>query len=176
MSRKTLGVFALVLAPAVLLAQKTSYDYDKTASFDGFKSYALRDGTSVGDPLIDKRIVAALESELKAKGLAPNDANPDVAVLYHVAFDKEKDISAWSSGGGRYGYRWGGGWGTTDVRVSEILVGTLVIDIADAKNNAVVWRGIGVKEVDVQAKPDKREKNINEAVKKILKNYPPKAK
>ena len=56
------------------------------------------------------------------------------------------------------------------------LVGTLVIDMADAKKNQLVWRGMGVKEVNTQAKPEKRDKSINEAVKKIFKNYPPKQK
>ena len=40
----------------------------------------------------------------------------------------------------------------------------------------VVWRGMGVKEVDTQAKADKRDKNIASAVKKILKDFPPKKK
>ena len=69
-----------------------------------------------------------------------------------------------------------GDWGTTDVRVNEILVGTLVIDIVDANKKELAWRGMGVREVDVQAKADKRDKNINSAVKKILKDFPPKAK
>ena len=56
----------------------------------------------------------------------------------------------------------------------DILVGTLVIDIADAKKGQLAWRGMGVKEVDTQAKPEKRDKSINNAVKKIFKNYPPK--
>ena len=99
-----------------------------------------------------------------------------MTVVYHIAFDKQQDISAFSTGGGPYGYRWGGGWGTTDMRVNEILVGTLVIDVADAKKSELVWRGMGVKEVDTQAKPEKRDKNIAQAVKKIMKNYPPKAK
>jgi hypothetical protein len=167
---------ALLCVSAMVLAQKTSYDYDKTASFAGFKTYALKDGTKVGNPLIDDRITAAIESELAAKGLKKHDAAPDVTVVYHIAFDKQKDISAFSTGGGPYGYRWGGGWGTTDIRVNEILVGTLVIDVADAKKSELVWRGMGVKEVDTQAKPDKRDKNIAAAVKKIMKNYPPKAK
>ncbi len=81
-----------------------------------------------------------------------------------MAFDKKQDITTFSSGYGGYGpygYGWGGGWGTTDVRVNEILVGTLVIDVADATKKAVVWRGMGVKEVDVQAKAEKRDKNIS---------------
>jgi hypothetical protein len=175
MKRTAALIAGLVLAPMVLLAQKTSFDYDKTANFGAFKTYALKDGTKVGDPLIDKRIVAAIEAELAAKGLTPAATTPDVTVVYHIAFDKKQDITAYSTGMGA-GYRWGGGWGTTDVRVNEILVGTLVIDIADANKNEIVWRGMGVKEVDVQAKADRRDKNINNAVKKILKDFPPKGK
>lgn len=173
MKRTTALIASLVLAPVILVAQKTSFDYDKTANFGAFKTFALKDGTKVGDPLIDNRIVAAIEAELASKGMRPEATNPDVTVVYHIAFDKQKDISAWSTGGGPYGYRWGGGWGTTDVRVRDIVVGTLVIDIADAKKNEIVWRGMGVKEVDVQAKAEKREKNIKAAVKKILNNFPP---
>jgi hypothetical protein len=165
----------VLLAPALALAQKTSFDYDKSADFSKYKTYTLKDGTKVGQPLIDNRIVAAIEEQLKAKGLTRNDSAPDIVVVYHVAFDKKQDITAYSTGGGygAYGYRYGGGWGTTDVRVNEILVGTLVIDIADSAKREVVWRGMGVKEVDTQAKAEKRDKNITSAVTKIFKNFPP---
>jgi hypothetical protein len=171
-------VAALVLLPALAQAQKTSFDFDKTTDFAKFRTYSLKDGTKVGDPLIDRRIVTAIETELAAKGLTKNDAQPDLAVVYHVAFDKQKDITAFNSGAayGPYAYRWGGGWGTTDIRVNEILVGTLVIDMADTAKSEMVWRGMGVKEVDTQAKAEKRDKTINSAVQKILKNYPPKKK
>jgi len=169
----------VVLLPALVLAQKTSFDFDKTADLTKYKTYALKDGTKVGQPLIDNRITAAIETELAAKGMTKNDGSPDIVVVYHVAFDKQQDITAYSSGGfyGGYGYRYGGGWPTTtDVRVNEILVGTLVIDVADAAKKEVVWRGMGVKEVDTQAKAEKRDKNISGAVKKILANFPPKKK
>ena len=171
----------LLLTPVLMWAQKTSYDYDKTATFAGYKTYGLKDGTPVGQPLIDNRIVAAIETELAAKGLTKS-ATPDVFVVYHVAFDKQKDISTFSSGYGGgyggYGWGWGGGWGggTTSTQVRDILVGTMVIDVADAKKGQVVWRGMGVKEVDTGANPEKRDKSINNAVKKIFKNYPPKVK
>ncbi len=181
MQKKLLTVLsAMLLAPALMLAQKTSYDYDKSADFKSYKTYAFKDGTNVGQPLIDSRIVAAIETQLASKGLTRADANPDVFVVYHVAFDKQKDISTYSSGGayGPYGWGWGGGWagGSTHTSVRDILVGTLVIDMADAKKNQMVWRGMGVKEVNTQANPEKRDKSINDAVKKILKNYPPKVK
>ena len=82
---RMLTVAALVLLlPALALAQKTSFDFDKTAEFAKFKTYTFKDGKKVGDPLIDKRIVAALETELAAKGLTKNDATPDLVVVYHV--------------------------------------------------------------------------------------------
>jgi hypothetical protein len=176
------AVVVTLLAPALLLAQKVSYDFSKTANFAGFKTYQLKDGTKVGQQLIDDRIVAAIETELAAKGLTKAADAPDVFVVYHVAFDQEKDISTYSSGYaggyGAYGWGWGGGMGggTTSTQVRNIVVGTLVIDIADAKANQVAWRGMGTKEIDTQAKPEKRDKSINNAVKKIFKNYPPKVK
>jgi hypothetical protein len=182
--RKTLMTVAvaMVVAPVLLLAQKVSYDFNKGANFGAFKTYAQKAGTKVGQELIDNRIAAAIDSELALKGFTKAETNPDVVVVYHVAFDQEKDISTYSSGYaggyGAYGYGWGGGWGggTTSTQVRNILVGTLVIDMADAKANQMAWRGMATKEIDPQAKPDKRDKNISNAVKKVFKNYPPKQK
>jgi hypothetical protein len=178
--RLAAAALAILLVPTLAAAQKTSYDYNKEASFASFKTYALKDGTKVGQPLIDDRIVSAIETQMAAKGFTKSD-NPDVFVVYHVAFDTQKDISTYSSGYGgygAYGWGWGGGWagGTTSTQVRDILVGTLVIDIADAAKKQIAWRGMGVKEVQTQANPEKRDKSINEAVKKIFKNYPPKVK
>jgi hypothetical protein len=180
-TRLATTVFAILLVPALAAAQKTTYDFDKNAPFTTYKTYALKDGTKVGQQLIDDRIVAAIEAELAAKGLTKSE-NPDVFVVYHVAFDKQKDISTYSSGYGGgygpYGWGWGGGWatGTTNTQIRDILVGTLVIDMADAKKSQLAWRGMGVKEVNTTANPEKRDKSISNAVKKIFKNYPPKIK
>jgi hypothetical protein len=175
-------LIAALAIPAMAAAQKVSYDYEKNANFAGFKTYAHKEGTAVGQQLIDDRITAAITAELALKGFSKAETNPDVFVVYHVAFDQEKDISTFSSGYGGgygpYGWGWGGGWagGTTTTQVRDILIGTLVIDIADAKKGELAWRGMGVKEVNTQAKPEKRDKSINSAVAKIFKNYPPKQK
>jgi Domain of unknown function (DUF4136) len=177
-----IAMAAVLMAPAVAAAQKVSYDYEKSANFAGYKTYTFKEGTPVGQPLIDQRITAAIESELSAKGLSKSDANPDLVVIYHVAFDKQKDISTFSSGYGGgygpYGYGWGGGWagGSTQTTVRDITIGTLVVDMADAQKKQMVWRGMATKQVDAQTKPDKRDKNIANAMKKIFKNYPPPVK
>jgi hypothetical protein len=178
---RTVGLALAALAlPAIAAAQKTTYDFDKTAPFAQYKTYSMKAGTETGNPLIDKRIVASIEAQMAAKGFVKSEAAPDVFVVYHVAFDEQKDISSYSSGPmyGGYGWGWGGGWGstTTDVRVREILVGTLAIDIVDAQKKEMAWRGLGTKEIDTNAKPEKRDSNIAKAVEKIFKNYPPKVR
>jgi hypothetical protein len=171
---------AIGLLPTLAAAQKTTYDFDKTAPFASYRTYSLKDGTPTGNPLLDNRLVSAIEMQLAAKGFVRQDTDPDVFVVYHVAMDKEKDITSYSSGPmyGGYGYGCGGGWGstTTDVRVREILIGTLAVDLVDARLKQVVWRGLGTKEINTNAKPEKRDENISKAMEKIFKNYPPKVK
>jgi hypothetical protein len=122
---------AMAALPGVAAAQKTTYDFDKTAPFAQFKTYAMKEGTPTKNALIDNRLVSEIETQMAAKGFTKNETNPDVFVVFHVAFDEQKDISSYSTGPmyGGYGYGWGGGWGstTTDVRVRDILVGTLPI-------------------------------------------------
>jgi hypothetical protein len=65
---------------------------------------------------------------------------------------------------------------TSTTTVRDIVIGTLVVDMADAKKGQLAWRGMATKEVKTQASPEKRDKSIGEAMKKIFKNYPPKVK
>jgi hypothetical protein len=178
-----------VLLPVLAAAQTTTYDFDRTATFAAYRTFAFRAGTSSGDSLVDARVLAALDTELTRKGLTrvgdaavgnphlKTTAAPDVFVVFHMAYDTEKDISSYSSGPtyGGYGWVWGAGWGSTytDVRVREILLGTLVVDVIDARRQTVAWRGLGTQEVDRSESPDERDQNIVKAVANIMRNYPP---
>jgi hypothetical protein len=46
----------------------------------------------------------------------------------------------------------------------------------DPHSKELVWRGVASKTLDPKAKPEKKQKNIAKAVKKLLKNFPPKPK
>jgi hypothetical protein len=162
-------------SPAARVSAQSSvtYDFDRSANFAGFKTYAWVAGTEVGDRLIHERIVGAVDAQLAQRGLskAPSADTADVLVAYHASFDKNLRINGFSSGWG--GYRFGGmrtGTATTE----EILVGTLVIDLVQANTKTIVWRGTATGEVNTKANPEKRDKNINRAAEKIFKNYPSK--
>jgi hypothetical protein len=173
-----IGTFATVMALAVVatgtiaLAQSVTYDFDRSANFAGFKTYAWVRGTNLADELNHKRVMRAVEAQLGAHGLAKAEsgANADVLVAYHASFDKNLQINGFSSGFG--GYRFGGMRSGT-ATVDEIVVGTLIVDLVDAKSKTIVWRGTATKEVDTRASAEKRDKNINRAAEKLFKNYPP---
>jgi hypothetical protein len=164
------ATLTLALAGTIAFAQEVTYDFDKTARFASYRTYAWVRGTELGDPFSHQRIVSAVDAQLAAKGLAKvgMDAGPDVYVAYHAAVARDRQLTA--SGTGGYPF---GGLRTGSARLQDILTGTLAVDIIDAQTRNVVWRGIASKELDGEAKPEKREKAINKGAEKLLKNYPP---
>jgi hypothetical protein len=163
---------SLTLLGSIALAQSVTYDFDRSADFSKFKTYAWVRGTEVADPLNHARVVRSIDRQLAAKGLAQAGAgaSPDVLVAYHASFDRNIRIDAYGTGWG--GPRFGSlrsGTATTQ----DILTGTLVVDVIHAGSKALVWRGIVSSDLDSGAKPDKREKNIHKATEKVFKNYPP---
>ena len=164
---------SLTLLGTTGLAQSVSYDVDRSANFPRFRTYAWTRGTELADQLHHARVVRSIEGQLATKGLTKvqPDANPDVLVAYHTSFDRNLQISAFGSGWG--GPRFGGlrsGTATTQ----EILTGTLVVDIIDARTNTLAWRGMASGDINTTARPEQRDKNINRAVQKMFKNYPAK--
>ncbi len=183
----------LCLASAFLLiasfasAQDVSYNFDQKADFTKFKTYkwvAVKDAEPL-DELTAKMVVQTIETQLATKGLTKTDgANADLLVAYQVAVNKEKEVTTFTSGyamgpgwGGRYygGYgAWGGG--TTTATSATIFIGTLALDMYDAAGKTLVWRGMASRQIDTKANPEKRQKNLDKGMAKLLKNYPPKVK
>jgi hypothetical protein len=62
------------------------------------------------------------------------------------------------------------------VRLNFIYFGTLVVDIADLKKNAVAWRATAKGKINPKAGRDRRNQNIQKAVEKIFRDYSPKKK
>ena len=93
---------------------------------------------------------------------------------------RKSSTTSYDSGWG-YGPGWGGGWyggggGMTTGQTSTIYVGQIALDMYSAGAKQLVWRGNASKTIDPKAKPEKQEKNLQKAIAKMLKNYPPVAK
>ena len=170
------AVHAMTLAATVLVmagaagAQDVAVDYDKAANFAAIKTFAVKLGTSWGNPLSEKRVTDEITSALKAKGWAEApEAAADALVVLHGATSTKKNLNTFYSGGWG-GYRWGG-MGTTTTSVSEYTVGTLVTDIFDAKTKQLMWRGTAQDELS--EKPEKNQKKLAKASDKLFKDFPP---
>jgi hypothetical protein len=62
------------------------------------------------------------------------------------------------------------GGGVSTIHYQE---GTLILDFVDPKTDNLIWRGVGKKVVSETTTPEKSDREINDAVEKILKKFPP---
>jgi hypothetical protein len=167
-------------------AQDVRYDFDKTKDFSKYKTYKWVPikGAEQPDELTSKQLTGAVDAELATKGLTKTDSDTaDLYVGYQTAIGSEKQFTSYNTGWG-YGPGWGAGWygyggmstSTTYGSTSTVYVGQLDLSMYDPAEKQLVWRGTASKTLDPKAKPEKKEKNVSKAVKKLLKNYPPKPK
>ena len=175
-----LFVSALAVVPAQ--AQKVYIDFDKAADFSSYQTFAWAptDETSLKDssPLMDSRIKNGIEFQLTAGGMIENTESPDLYVTYHGEESQEVHVNTdhWGYGyPGTWGYSpyWGrggyGGYGTSTTSVTTYDIGTLIIDIWDAKTQKIVWRGTATG--TIPAKPEKAAKKIDKAINKLAKKW-----
>lgn len=163
--RRCVLTIGVCLVATVATAQKVSVDYDREVNFKSFTSYAWESGLPVPNPLVDKRIMTAIDRQLAAKGWTKDDSAPTAIVTYQAGVDVQRQLNGWGSG------RWSG---TGTVSVEQILTGQLLVDICDARSGRLIWRGFVSDTMTDDI--EKNEKRMNEAVAKLFKQFPPSAK
>ena len=181
MRMRTIAATAVMsLLSLSAFAQDVKVDFDKGADFTALKTFSVKIGTSWNNQISENRVITEFESALAEKGWKKVDANPDAVVVIHGATSTKRSLNTFYSGGGYggYGYRgWGGagmGMGTATTTESEYTVGTLVVDIFNAKSKALVFRGTASDELSDKA--DKNAKKLDKASTKMFKDFPPGSK
>jgi hypothetical protein len=168
-----LATLAAVTALAACSSVTTNADYNPGADFSKYKTFAWHETGTIPNPIWHDRIKSALTDELRMKGLAQSEANPDLWVSAHTRLDEQTQINTYNTGWG-YGWGWGYGAGMTTSTVSQIPVGTLIVDLVDAKQKELVWRCTATKTLSPDASPQTKEENLRKALAKMFENYPPK--
>ena len=164
---------AMVLAVTVI-AQDVKVDYDKSVNFAKYKTFSAKVATEWGTPFAEKRALDEVTNALVANGWkSVAAASADATVLIHGATESKRNLNTFYNGYAGYGYRGYGaaGMGTTTTTVTEYTVGTMVVDIFDAKTKQLIWRGSGSDEISDKA--DKNQKKIANATKDMFKKFPP---
>ena len=179
---KKLVFVSLVLIAAACSSLKVSYDFDSQADFTKYKTYAFtQEALNLPIQQLNRaRLLSAIETELSAKGFTKSEDNPDALIDLHVKAEERMEATATTTGtgvgygGGYYGrYGYGGGFATTHVDYNKYIEGTLFVDFVDKAQQKIVWQGRATKTIDEDASAEKREQNINAAVKQIFSKYPP---
>jgi hypothetical protein len=180
----------LLLAAALLLfssvpasAQEVKYNFMPGTDFAKYKTYKWVRVPNAQYPnqILDGQIMQSIDAQLGLKGLSKTEGDiADLYVAYQAAVNQEKQWNSYSTGGDMWGYgRWGG-WGgygggmsTTTTTSSTINIGTINLDIYDVATKQQIWRGEASKTLGSGKDPNKVKKNLDKAMSKMLKNYPP---
>jgi hypothetical protein len=176
-----LSALALACALAACSTVTVTTDYDHSASFGKYKTYALapaKAGQTLS-PTSEAALRDALRTELAARGITESTgARPDLAIVRHVFLQDRVSVQQYTD----WGYGYGGGWPysygyygmwagapRTYVDVSQYTEGTMILDVVDTHTKKLVFRGMGQA---VVGGPESNAGKIRDAVKKMVASLP----
>ena len=177
------AILGLLLALSATACSSVRYnnDFDPALDFRTFSTYAWLEAADPSqanrgvDELTNRRMVAAIDNELAAKGYTKaTSGQPDILVNYYVTTEKKINVDTYYTGWGYSGW-YGGMYGGTQTSVRQWTEGTLVIDFIDTAEKDLAWRGWAQGELQPNLTPEERTRRINKVVAGILKQYPPKS-
>ncbi len=165
---------------------KVISDQDSTVDFTKFSTFEYYGWAEESDKMLNRfdkeRIESAFGDEFRKRGMTYVESGGDVIVtLFIVAEQKTKTTATTTGMGGMYGgyggyyghgpgYGWGGGMSTTTYSDYDYVVGTLVVDMYDAKAKQLIWEASG--SGTIKENPKGREDRIKNTASLIMKKYP----
>jgi len=167
------GMGLALLVCSATLAQDVTTNSMPGVNFANYHTYkwVAVEGATYPNQILDAQIKQSIDSQLATKGLTKTDGDKaDLLIGYQVSVDQEKQWNAYATGG----MRWGGGMASA--QQSTISTGMLVLDMYDPSTKQLVWTGRATKTLDPSANQEKKQKNLDKATQKLLKDFPPKQK
>jgi hypothetical protein len=175
MARPVVLAACIVIGVALVHAGTVSIDFDPSANFATFKTFALGE-TEIQSPrpeldnsLFVKKLSTTIRTALIARGLTEATASPDLVLDYRVAGEEVSTTRRGMPMPSGPGMR-GRSSGPQSVRFTE---GSLIIDLHRPGEPTPVWRGVFR---DDESTGSRLVENIPNGAKKLLAQYPPKPK
>ncbi|MEG9435138.1 DUF4136 domain-containing protein [Edaphobacter sp. HDX4] len=167
-------IAVLSIASIAAMGQEVRYNFMPGANFASYHTYrwVTTRGRSQPNQIVDAEIKQSVDSQLAAKGLTKTDSDKaDLEISYQVGIDHERQWNGSGSGAGPF---WGAGIGMGSATSSAVANGNLVLDMYDPVTKQLMWTGTATKTLDPSSNEEKNLKSLNKAMRKLLKNYPPK--
>lgn len=185
-ARTALAAMAMMLAVGVVSAVDVKVEFDKKFDFKGVRTWSW-DAQGPGhikmartpedDPdamrkRVEPIVVEAVTSEMGRRGLQSSASAPDVRVTYYLLLTTT--ASAQTMGQFLPATT---GWGLPPFAPAtqslEIMnQGSLVIDMS--AGGEVIWRGLAQAKIKTDSDNKRREELLREAVRDLLRRFPPK--
>ena len=174
---------ALILTGCATYSVK--YDFDPGANFRAYRTFEWYAGSkrakgqaNGGSEIMDRRVKAAVERQLVAKGFAAatGTTEPDFLVTYYPIYKERRYRTGTTVGvgfGGRYRH-FGYGVGTRFSEVHHYKEGTIVVEIVDGRSNQLVWQSAAVGALTNIENPEDAQEQVAKAVADMLEKFPPK--
>lgn len=173
-------VFAVAASCTFAFAQKVKVEYDKSVDFSRYKSYTLeRPVAQPAKPLLYVSVVSSIRNELEAKGLISKEADGDLTLVLSGGLDyglgglsMTDDSCKNCQAPLRDSMEWPRKSGPPGVGGNPQPNGNLQLSFVDRLAKQTVWSGMVTQKLD----SDKKEKSLkkaDEAVKKLLAQFPP---
>jgi hypothetical protein len=161
---------------ATTSAQDIKFNYLQGTDFSKYKTYKWVKVPNAKYPnqVVDDQIIQAIDAQLVQKGLTKTEDNPDLYVTYQAAITSESQWIPYRSGDIYWDCCGWVGWGGSNT-ATTIHIGSLDCDIYDVSTKKAIWRGEASKTLGSGKDPQKVQKNIDKAVAKLFKKYPPPA-
>ena len=161
------ALVAVTLLTVACSTMTVAVDWDRSADFSRYRTFAFQRGSPARRDFTQKRIEDAIAAKLQSRGLAlATTERPDLRVLTHVIVRRAQRIDYTTYG---WGWRWRGG--PMVATVTNIPVGTLVVDLVDTEQKEVVWRGEARDTIGTD--PEERAEKLQEAVNRLFEGFPP---
>lgn len=173
-----LAYVLLALGVGRVAAQGPNYGFARDADFSKYKTYKWVSIESAQhlDELTADQVMGTLEAELAKKGLTKSSSDKaDLYIGYQIASGNEKQLNHYDIGA-PYGPVAGAATGTQGETATTVHSGPLVLYIFDSARNQLVWWGVLFNAIDADANPDKKQKHLDKAIAKLLKDYRPQKK
>jgi Domain of unknown function (DUF4136) len=173
MARFSAAFLITFIGCSVANGQDVKNNYMPGTDFSKYRTYKWVTIDAVGGPdqILDAQIKRAIDSQLAGRGLTKVDSgNADLLLGYHAALNQETE---WNANGMFDRFGWGMGAGTGTATSSTIQVGTLVLNMYDPAVKRLIWTGTATKTIDGNKDPQKIQKNLDKAMRKLLKEFPP---
>jgi hypothetical protein len=156
----------LSITSMIAFGQQVQVNYNHSQSFAQFHTYAwqIEDPNKIANSILAQVAISDTDTALQGKGLSKIDigANPDLIVVATGGLRQQTSYSAWGMRG------IGGGMG--GITPEQNVEGTLIISIYDAKEKALVWRGIG--QDTLSNNGNKNQQTVEKAIQKMFKQWP----